>query len=152
MKPENTGEIQEDSKNTKFQKGKSGNPKGKPKGARNRSTLAAEQFLESSLEGVCKSIEQAALQGNMFAAKMILERFLPTRKDRILRIDFPEIQDIEDILKALKTIVNAVGSGEISPSEGESLSKTLDMYVKAIETQQIESRLSQIENRLQEKK
>lgn len=151
MKPENTGEIQEDSKSTRFQKGKSGNPKGKPKGARNRSTLAAEQFLEASLEGVCRTIEQEALQGNMLAAKMILDRFLPTRKDRILKIDFPEIQDIEDILKALRSIVNAVGSGEISPSEGESLSKTLDMYVKAMETHQLESRLSQLESRLQEK-
>ena len=42
--------------------------------------------------------------------------------------------------------------GLISPSEGESLSKTLDMYVKALETHQIESRLTQIERRLQEKK
>jgi hypothetical protein len=148
MKPENTGKIQEDSKNMRFQKGKSGNPKGKPKGARNRSTLAAEQFLEASLEGVCKTIEKEALQGNMLAAKMILDRFLPVRKDRLLKIDLPEINTSEDILQAMRVIASAVGCGEISPSEGESLSKTLDIYAKAFETYQLESRLLQLESRL----
>ena len=43
---------------------------------------------------------RAALQGNILATKMILDRFLSTRKDRIFKIDFSEIQDIEDFLKA----------------------------------------------------
>ena|ERR1700722_12001998 len=149
MSPENTGKIQE---NTRFQKGQSGNPKGKPKGARNRSSIAAEQILEASLGDVCKSIENEALQGNMLAARMILERFLPVRKDRLIKIDFPAINNSEDILKAVSVIVNAVGSGKISPSEGECLSKTLDMYAKAFETHQLESRLNQLESRLKKDK
>ena len=89
--PENSGKIQAKGK---YKKGFSGNPKGKPKGARNKSTLAAEALLEGSLEKICKKIEEEALNGNMQAAKMILERFLPPRKDRCIEIDLPSIAHI----------------------------------------------------------
>jgi len=147
--PENTGKIQESSK---FKRGQSGNPKGKPKGARNKSTLAAEKLLEGSLDRICQRIEEEALNGNMQAAKMILDRFLPVRKDRSIKIDFPQINSLEDVLNAIGSIVNAVGSGEISPSEGESLSRTLDMYSKAFETHQLEFRLREIEASIKSKK
>lgn len=140
--PENTGKIQGGSQ---FKKGQSGNPKGKPKGARNKSTLAAERLLEGSLDRICKKIEEEALSGNMQAAKMILDRLLPARKDRVIKIDLPEVRTYEDILNAVGVIVNAVGNGEISPSEGESLSRTLEMYSKALETHQIELRLRALE-------
>lgn len=140
--PENTGKIQE---NSRFQKGQSGNPRGKPKGARNKSTLAAEALLEGSLKEVCRRITEEALTGNMLAAKMVLERFLPVRKERTVRIDMPQLKTNEDVLAAIGCIVTAVGCGLISPSEGESLSRTLDMYAKALETHQLESRLQALE-------
>ena len=93
--PENTGKIQESSR---FKKGQSGNPQGKPKGSRNKSSLVAEALLEGSLEKICRKIEEEAVNGNMQAAKMILERFLPPRKDRLIRIDLPEIKTYEDVL------------------------------------------------------
>lgn len=79
--PENTGALKESSR---FKKGQSGNPQGKPKGARNKSTLAAEALLEGSLDKICKRVEEEALNGNMQAAKMILDRFIPVRKDRVI--------------------------------------------------------------------
>lgn len=99
---ENTGKIQE---STRFKKGQSGNPNGKPKGAKNKSTLAAEALLEGSLEKICRRIEEEAVNGNMQAAKMILERFLPPRKDRLIRLDLPEIKNTRDILIASNAII-----------------------------------------------
>src|ERR1700733_2123874 len=92
--PENSGKIQVKGK---YRKGYSGNPNGKPKGARNKSTLAAEALLEGSLERICKKVEEEALNGNMQAAKMILERFLPPRKDRCIEIDIPSVDTFEDV-------------------------------------------------------
>ncbi len=140
--PENTGALQESSK---FKRGQSGNPKGKPKGARNKSTLAAEKLLEGSLDKICKRVEEEALNGNMQAAKMILDRFIPVRKDRVIKIDLPMISTYEDVLLAIGCVVNAVGRGTISPSEGESLSRTIDLYSKALETNQLERRLNELE-------
>lgn len=141
--PENTGKIQESSK---FKKGQSGNPKGKPRGAKNKSTLAAEKLLEGSLDRICKKIEEEALCGNMQAAKMILDRVLPCRKDRVIQIDLPQINTNKDVLSAIGYVVRAVGNGEISPSEGESLSRTIDQYSKALEVHELEVRLKAIEN------
>lgn len=143
--PENTGALQESSK---FKKGQSGNPQGKPKGARNKSTLAAEALLEGSLDKICKRVEEEALNGNMQAAKMILDRFIPVRKDRVIKIDLPMISTYEDVLLAIGYVVTAVGNGTISPSEGESLSRTIDLYSKALETNQLEQRLNELESLL----
>lgn len=140
--PENTGKIQESSR---FKKGQSGNPKGKPKGTRNKSTLAAETLLNGSLEGICRKIEEEALNGNMLAAKMVLERFLPVRKDRSVRIKIPQIHTYKDALSAISYIVAAVSRGEISPSEGESLSGIVNTYSKALENYQLETRLQALE-------
>jgi hypothetical protein len=146
--PENTGKIQAKGK---YKRGYSGNPNGKPKGARNKSTLAVEALLEGSLERICKRVEEEALNGNMQAAKMILERFLPPRKDRCIEIDIPSIDTFEDVLNAVGFIVNAVGKGKITPSEGELLARTVESYSKALEAYQFESRLKSLEENLSER-
>lgn len=76
---------------------------------------------------------------------MILERFLPPRKDRCIKIDLPTITTYSDVLNAVGFIVNAVGKGKITPSEGELLSRTVESYSKALESCQLESRLKNIE-------
>lgn len=147
--PENTGKIQGSSQ---FKRGQSGNPKGKPRGARNKSTLTAEKLLEGSLDKICQRIEEEALNGNMQAAKMILDRVLPCKKDRVIQIDLPHIKTHDDVLSAIGSIVNAVGNGEISPSEGESLSRTIDLYSKTLEVHELDVRLKAIENSFKESK
>ena len=139
---DNTEKIQGD---TKFKKGQSGNLKGRPKGSKNKSTIAAETLLEGSLERICRRVENEALNGNMQAAKMILDRILPAKRDRAIKIDLPQIHNGKDILKAVGAIMNAIASGEISPSEGESLSRILEKYSNALELHQFESRLSALE-------
>ncbi len=144
--PENTGKIQG---SNKFKRGQSGNPRGKPKGARNKSTLAAEKLLEGSLDRICRRIEEEAINGNMQAAKMVLERFLPPRKDRLIRLNLPEIKTYEDVLSASMLIISAICKGEISPSEGEALSRTIDLHSKILEANQHECRLQTLESFVQ---
>ncbi len=143
--PENTGKIQE---GNRFKKGQSGNPRGKPKGSRNKSSLAAEALLEGSLEKICRRIEEEALDGNMHAAKMILERFLPPRKDRLIRIDLPEIKNYTDVLSASNFVLLAVCKGEISPSEGEALSRAITLHAQILEASELEQRVQTIESKM----
>ena len=88
------------------------------------------------------------MNGNMQAAKMILERFLPPRKDRAIEIDLPAIATFDDVLNVIGVIVNAVGRGKITPSEGELLARTVESYAKALETFEFESRLKILEETL----
>lgn len=142
MSPVNTGKIQGKGQ---FQKGKSGNPQGKPKGARHKSTLLAEQLFSNEIQEICKTVIEEAKSGDMQAAKIILDRLFPPRKDRYIDIELPKIETYKDMNRAMSCIVNAVGSGQISPSEGEALARIIDIQAKAIELTEFESRLSALE-------
>ena len=70
-------------KTSKFQKGKSGNPNGRPKGKPNKSTELARKFqgaLENDALEVIQAILTKAKEGDMTAAKMVLDRIIPPKK------------------------------------------------------------------------
>jgi hypothetical protein len=52
-----------------FVKGQSGNPRGKPKGVRNRATLAAEALLDGEAEALTRKAVEMALGGDVMALK-----------------------------------------------------------------------------------
>jgi len=56
-----------------FAKGKSGNPAGKPKGARHRVTLATEALLDGEAEALTRKAVEMALAGDGAALRLCLE-------------------------------------------------------------------------------
>ena len=75
-----------------FQKG---NP-GRPKGARNQATLAAEALLEGEAEALTRKAVELAKEGNLTALRLCLDRILPPRRERPLDMDFPMMTTAED--------------------------------------------------------
>jgi hypothetical protein len=140
--PENAGQMQVLGQ---FQKGQSGNPKGKVKGTKNRATLAAEQLLQSDLDNICRKLTEEALTGNMQAIKLVLDRVLPPKRDRAIDIGLPKLQTADDAVTAMALIIDAVGSGNITPNEGEAISRVVDAFVRAIQAHDIEKRVSLLE-------
>ena len=74
-----------------FQPGQSGNPAGKPKGARNRATLAAEALLDGEATALTRKAIELALAGDSTALRLCLERLLPARKERLIEFSLPAI-------------------------------------------------------------
>ncbi len=141
MKPVNIGQKQ----GGKFQKGRSGNPAGKPKGARHKTTLAVQALLDGEAEEVTRKVIEAAKGGDMVAIRLVLERILPPRKDAPVVLSLPPINNPTDGINALTTILQAVSQGEITPAEGNALSAITEQVVGAYETQVIEKRLEALE-------
>jgi hypothetical protein len=52
------------SEDTHFEPGQSGNPAGRPKGSRNRSTLALEAIFEGEAEKLSRRAIEMALEGD----------------------------------------------------------------------------------------
>ena len=128
-----------------FEKGRSGNPAGKPKGARSRATMAAEKLLDGEAEVLTRAAISLALGGDTVALRLCLERVIAPRRDRPIKVALPAIETASDAAKALGTIATAVGRGELTPSEATDLATLIERFIKAIETAEIEERLAAIE-------
>lgn len=144
--PENAGELQATGR---FQKGSSGNPRGKAKGTKNRATLAAEQLLQGELESICRRLIQEATSGNMQAIKMILDRVLPPKRNSYISFKLPDLDDSSGFLHAIDSVMKAVSQGNLSVEDAEALTKMIDIYIRAKEAYEYEERLSKIEQKFQ---
>ena len=66
----------------RFRKGRSGNPKGRPMGVRNKATEAAELVLDGEAEALTRKAVERALEGEASALRLCLERIIPPRRER----------------------------------------------------------------------
>jgi hypothetical protein len=130
-----------------FQKGCSGNPQGRPLGARNAATVIAEQLLDGEAAAITRKVIELAMQGDLTALRLCLERIVPPRRDRPVNFNLPSMNSADDASKALAAITTAVASGELTPTEAAELSRVIEGYVKALEATEIERRLRLLEER-----
>jgi Family of unknown function (DUF5681) len=128
-----------------FKPGKSGNPKGRPKGARNATTLALESLLDGQATALTQKAIELALTGDLTALRICLDRILPPRKDRLVTFDFPMITSIAEAATTMSSILTAVAAGEITPAEAAEISKLVDTYVKAVEATELAERIARLE-------
>jgi len=128
-----------------WQPGQSGNPKGKPHGARNKATQMVMALMEDGAKEVAKAVVDAAKAGDLSEARLVLERLAPPMRERPITITLPDTQSTEGISAAQQTILEAVGAGELLPSEGVTLAGIVEARRKAMETQELEARISALE-------
>jgi len=74
-----------------FQPGRSGNPRGRPKGSRNATTLMLEALLEGEAEAIGRKLIEMAKAGDSRALKAGFDRLLPAGRDRRPCFRLPEI-------------------------------------------------------------
>jgi hypothetical protein len=122
-----------------FRPGQSGNPAGRPKGARNRTTLAAESILEGQAAALTQKAVDLALAGDPIALKLCLERLVPPRKERTVSFPIPAMSGPADAQAAIGSILNAVAAGHITPSEAASLVQIVQEYRRSQEAKPKES-------------
>jgi hypothetical protein len=130
----------------RFRKGQSGNPAGRPVGARHRATLLAERLMQQDTETIVKTVVEAAKSGDLAAARIVLDRVAPVRRDSPVRFEFQPIETADDASKAMSRLLGAVASGEVTPSEAVEVSRVVDSFVKAFETSELELRVRALEN------
>lgn len=130
-----------------FESGQSGNPNGRPKGSRNKTLLLLEQMIEEEAQEICRAVIEQAKGGDLQAAKILIDRMIPPKKDRPINLDLPKLDSLSDVLKANSLILNAASSGEITPLEAESLLKVTEAFNKTFEILELETRLKTLEER-----
>jgi hypothetical protein len=128
-----------------YKAGQSGNPNGRPRGARNKATVMLEAMLDGEGEEVARKCIDLAKAGDTTCIRLVMERVLPPRKDRPVSLVLPKLETAGDAVTVTAALFAAVAAGEVTPSEAGELSKMVQTFVQAVETQQLEQRLSRLE-------
>ncbi len=121
-----------------------GNP-GRPAGARNRSTIAAEALLDTEAKKLVRKAMNSALDGDVAALRLCLERILPVRRERAVRFEMPALETPEDATRAAAALARAVAEGEVTPTEAESTGRVIETWLKARELQDVDATLRAVE-------
>ncbi len=132
-----------------FKKGISGNKKGKPKGAKNKTTVAALTLLSSDTEAITKKAIELALAGDTTALKLCMDRIAPPIKEKpIQSFAMPNIETPIEALEAYKIVLQQMACGELLPSEGKAICQLLDKFSQIYESAEIEQRVGKLEKLL----
>jgi hypothetical protein len=140
---ENTAEKQQ--RGRPFEPGQSGNPQGRPKGSRNKATLAAESLLEGESEVLIRTLVEKAKEGDSTALRLCIDRVLPLRRDRAVTFDLPEIKTAADAVIASNAVLGACSAGALSPDEAMKIMSMIEAHVRTLEIVAIEVDLSAVE-------
>jgi hypothetical protein len=132
-----------------FQKGASGNPAGRPPGSRNRAAVTMEALLEGDAEKLMQKATELALGGEISALRLCMERLLPPRKERPIRIDVGPLENANQLRDAVNAVIRTVAEGEITVREGEAVSNMISAQASVLATVDFESRLDELEQRLE---
>ena len=128
-----------------FEKGQSGNPAGRPPGARNKATLMAELLLHGEAEAMTRLAIERAKAGDMAALRMCLDRLLPRCRDRTIELELPQLTSAADAASAMAAITAALAVGDLTAAEAGELAGLVDRFVRVLETTVLEQRVVRLE-------
>jgi hypothetical protein len=131
-----------------FERGRSGNPSGRPKGHRNKATLAMEALLDGDAPALTRKAIERALEGDMVAMRLCLDRMLPPRRDRPVTFALPKIESAKDVPAAAAAILEACADGMLSPGEAAEIMNLLSTYARTLADTEIEARIAALKERM----
>ncbi len=125
-----------------FKKGESGNAKGRPAGKTPGAKI--RKAIEARADNILQSVIDAAVNGDMQACKMLLDRITPTLKAQALPICVP----INDSLTGQgNEIIKATMAGQIPPDIGSQLITALANQSRIVEIDELTKRIEILEGK-----
>lgn len=129
-----------------FRKGQSGNPKGRPKGRKTTAQALRERITERAGE-VLDTVVEAALAGDLQAARLVLERIVPPLRAQSQPVELLGLAHCQTLTERATAILAAVGAGELAADTGAQLLGALGTVAKIRETDELEARIRALEAR-----
>ena len=121
--------------------------RGRPRGSRNKTTLAAKELLESYAEPIMRKVLHGALQGDPRMLQICMDRLIPVRRELPLKMSKLPLGTADDLSQASEMITQKVIAGQLTPSQGHGLAELIERHRKVIETKDLEQRVRQLEER-----
>ena len=118
---------------------------GRPRGSRNKATLAIESLLQGQAEALTQTAVTKALEGDSVALRLCMDRIAPAPKDAAVNFYMPSMNNALDAAEAAGSVLRAVSEGELTPLEATRLMGLIDSYRRTLELTEIEERLRVLE-------
>jgi hypothetical protein len=128
--------------NGRFKPGVSGNPKGRPKGIPQPSTRLRQMI---NAEAIVKRLETAALEGDVQAARTLLERALPILRSAAETVELPELDAADDLTAKARAVLGAVAKGKVPPDLGAQLVSAIGNVARVAEVDELLRRVDALE-------
>ena len=140
-----TNEPNQTNRPGQFAPGTSGNPAGRPRGSRNKATQLMEALLDGEAEELTRRAIDRAKADDPNALRFLLSRLLPPCRDRPIQLSLPRIETLPQISSAMSTVMEAIGDGRITPTEGEKLANILTIQLNLVTSIDLERRVKELE-------
>lgn len=118
--------VAKDAKTGRFIRGGGG----RPKGSRNKVTLAIENMMEGEAEAITRHCIDLAKRGDPTAMRIVMDRIAPVRKGRPI----PKLEK-RDGETSIEALLRAVLEGEIAPEEGKEVVGLIESAARVAATQ-----------------
>ena len=128
-----------------FQKGQSGNPAGRPRGTRNKQTIAAEKLFAEDAEALIRIAIDLAKAGDIAALRLCLDRICAPQRHRPVAFDLPQLAVAKDAVGAMSTLMEGIAAGELSAPEAAGLAKVIQGFTQALTTFDHDKRIANLE-------
>jgi len=132
-----------------FQKGKSGNPGGRPVITSEVRELARSS-ARKALERIVKLMDDKNPRIALAAANAVLDRAYgkPSMEERVVSFDLGSVQSASGISDAVSNLINATANGNIAVSDMRDIAGALELQRRAMETVELEDRIKTMEGKL----
>jgi hypothetical protein len=115
-----------------FSSGQSGNPAGRPRGSRNKSTVIVEKLLDDSAGELTQAAIDQATGGDPAALRACLDRVTPRLRHRPLDFDLPDLVTLADTPGAINAIAQGLARGDLDLEEAAALMRAVREFTLAL--------------------
>lgn len=130
-----------DRKTSKWKPGQTGNPKGRPPGQSEITTL--RKSIMNDAPEILAGLVTAAKAGDVQAARLILERVLPPVKPMEQAIELDLAGDT--LTDQGRAVLSAVAAGALAPGQGSQLIAAIGALARVAEIDELTTRITKLE-------
>ena len=130
-----------------FTPGRSGNPRGRPKGSGSSAQL--RMAISKEAPDIIAAVARRARSGDTSAARLLLDKVLPSVKAQADAIELAGL-DVGGVATRAESLLSAVAKGQLCPELAPRLISALVDVARLTEVEELEARLVAIEEKLDE--
>ena len=119
--------------------------RGRPRGSRNKTTMLAQELLSSHAVPIVRKVILMALQGDMKAMQLCMDRTLPVLRELPIKLGALPMRTLADLSKTSEKVCKKVAAGQLTTAQGHAVFELIEHHRRVIETTELEKGMSLLE-------